>query len=124
MGPQNPWRNEQRRSSRYELSQLIDKLNDRFGTDFKPADQLFFDQVTEAAIENETLKTAAEVNTLDNFRHAPLASARPQTIIGQNGVMARGDSVAILNRQKAALTSGFLVFGCNNSHLFGCGDRI
>jgi type I restriction enzyme, R subunit len=51
------------------LSQLIDKLNDRFGTDFKPADQLFFDQVTEAAIENETLKTAAQVNTLDNFGH-------------------------------------------------------
>lgn len=51
------------------LSQLIDKLNDRFGTDFKPADQLFFDQVTEAAVENETLRTAANVNTLDNFRH-------------------------------------------------------
>jgi type I restriction enzyme, R subunit len=51
------------------LSQLIDKLNERFGTDFKPADQLFFDQVTEAALENETLKTAAQVNTLENFRH-------------------------------------------------------
>ncbi|AWO92414.1 type I restriction endonuclease subunit R [Bradyrhizobium diazoefficiens] len=51
------------------LSQLVDKLNDRFGTDFKQADQLFFDQVAEAAIENETLKTAASVNTLDNFRH-------------------------------------------------------
>ena len=51
------------------LSQLIDKLNDRFGTDFKPADQLFFDQVTEAAIENKTLKTAAQVNSLDNFKH-------------------------------------------------------
>jgi type I restriction enzyme R subunit len=51
------------------LSELIDKLNERFGTDFKPADQLFFDQVTEAAIENETLQTAARVNTLDNFRH-------------------------------------------------------
>ncbi len=51
------------------LSLLIDKLNERFGTDFKPADQLFFDQVTEAAVESETLKTAAKVNTLDNFRH-------------------------------------------------------
>ena len=61
-------------TGRYEsktvvLSQLIDTLNERFGTDFKPADQLFFDQVTEAAIENETLKTAAKVNTLDNFKH-------------------------------------------------------
>jgi type I restriction enzyme, R subunit len=34
------------------LSQLIDKLNERFGTDFKPADQLFFDQIAEAAVEN------------------------------------------------------------------------
>lgn len=51
------------------LSQLVDKLNERFGTDFKPADQLFFDQITEAAIDNETLKTAANVNTLENFRH-------------------------------------------------------
>jgi hypothetical protein len=51
------------------LSQLIDKMNERFGTDFKPADQLFFDQVTEAAVENETLKTAAKVNSLENFRH-------------------------------------------------------
>jgi type I restriction enzyme R subunit len=51
------------------LSQLIDKLNERFGTDFKPADQLFFDQITEAAIENETLKTAANVNSLENFKH-------------------------------------------------------
>lgn len=51
------------------LSQLIDKLNERFGTDFKPADQLFFDQVTEAAVESDTLRTAARANTLDNFKH-------------------------------------------------------
>lgn len=51
------------------LSRLVDKLNDRFGTDFKQADQLFFDQVAEAAVENETLKTAAQANTLDNFKH-------------------------------------------------------
>jgi type I restriction enzyme R subunit len=51
------------------LSQLIDKLNERFGTDFKPADQLFFDQVTEAAVESDTLRMAARANTLDNFRH-------------------------------------------------------
>jgi type I restriction enzyme R subunit len=51
------------------LSQLIDKLNGRFGTDFKPADQLFFDQIAEAAVENETLKTAAKVNSMENFKH-------------------------------------------------------
>jgi type I restriction enzyme R subunit len=51
------------------LSRLVDKLNDRFGTDFKQADQLFFDQVAETAAGNETLKTAAQANTLDNFKH-------------------------------------------------------
>jgi type I restriction enzyme, R subunit len=51
------------------LWQLIAQLNERFGTDFKPADQLFFDQVAEAAVDNETLQTAAKVNTLDNFKH-------------------------------------------------------
>jgi type I restriction enzyme, R subunit len=50
------------------LSQLVDKLNERFGTDFKPADQLFFDQIAEAAVDNDTLKTAAKVNTLENFK--------------------------------------------------------
>jgi type I restriction enzyme R subunit len=50
------------------LSQLVDKLNERFGTDFKPADQLFFDQIAEAAVENETLRTAAKVNSMENFK--------------------------------------------------------
>jgi len=51
-----------------ELSQLIDLLNDRFGTDFKPADQLFFDQIKEEAVADENLRQAARVNTMDNFK--------------------------------------------------------
>ena len=49
------------------LSSLINKLNERFGTKFKPADQLFFDQVTETAAANEKLQEAAKVNTIENF---------------------------------------------------------
>lgn len=49
------------------LSQLIDSLNQRFGTDFTPADQLFFEQITETAIANDHLKQAAQVNTKENF---------------------------------------------------------
>jgi type I restriction enzyme R subunit len=49
------------------LSQLIDSLNERFGTDFTPADQLFFEQITETAIANDHLKQAAQVNTKENF---------------------------------------------------------
>ncbi|MBE9128864.1 MULTISPECIES: type I restriction endonuclease subunit R [unclassified Coleofasciculus] len=49
------------------LSQLIDSLNERFGTDFTLADQLFFEQITESAIANDNLKQAALVNTKENF---------------------------------------------------------
>ena len=42
-----------------KLSELIDILNERFGTDFTQADQLFFDQIQEEAIESESLKKAA-----------------------------------------------------------------
>lgn len=50
-----------------ELSQLIDILNERFGTEFKPADQLFFDSIREDAAADTTLREAAMVNTMENF---------------------------------------------------------
>jgi type I restriction enzyme, R subunit len=50
-----------------QLSLLVDRLNERFGTDFTKADELFFDQVAEAAILNERLQDAAKVNSLENF---------------------------------------------------------
>lgn len=49
------------------LSQLIDVVNGRFGTDFNQADQLFFDQVVEAAISDDGLRQAAAVNPEDKF---------------------------------------------------------
>ena len=49
------------------LSQLIDIVNARFGTDFNQADQLFFDQVVEAAMTNEGVQQAATVNPGDKF---------------------------------------------------------
>lgn len=49
------------------LSRLIDVVNDRFGTDFNQADQLFFDQIVEAAISDAALKQAAAVNPGDKF---------------------------------------------------------
>lgn len=51
------------------LSELIDILNERFGTDFTQADQLFFDQIQEEAIESETLRKAAATNSKDDFRY-------------------------------------------------------
>lgn len=49
------------------LSRLIDIVNERFGTDFNQADQLFFDQIVEAAIADEGIRQAASVNPGDKF---------------------------------------------------------
>ena len=51
------------------LSELIDLLNARFGTDFTQADQLFFDQIQEEALESDALQQAAETNSKDDFRY-------------------------------------------------------
>ncbi len=53
-----------------ELSQLIDILNQRFGTDFKPGDQLFFDSIREDAVSDSYLREAAMANTMENFGYA------------------------------------------------------
>lgn len=55
------------RESRIALSHLIDLINARFGTDFNQADQLFFDQIVEAAAHSAALHQAAQVNTPDTF---------------------------------------------------------
>lgn len=52
-----------------QLSTLVNQLNERFGTEFTLADQLFFDQVIATAIEDQKIREAAEVNTYDNFMH-------------------------------------------------------
>ncbi|MFA5618318.1 MAG: DEAD/DEAH box helicase family protein, partial [Syntrophorhabdaceae bacterium] len=52
-----------------ELSALIDILNEKFGTEFKPGDQLFFDSIKEDAVSTANLKQAAIVNTLDGFSY-------------------------------------------------------
>lgn len=49
------------------LSRLIDVINERFGTDFTDADQLFFDQIIEAAVEDGSLREAAAVNPEEKF---------------------------------------------------------
>ena len=49
------------------LSRLIDLVNEHFGTDFNEADQLFFDQVVEAAMADEGLRQAAAVNPAEKF---------------------------------------------------------
>lgn len=52
-----------------KLSRLIDIVNERFGTDFKPADELFFNQIREEAIADESLRQAAIANPIENFKY-------------------------------------------------------
>jgi type I restriction enzyme R subunit len=49
------------------LSEIIDILNEKFGTNFTKADQLFFDQVTEMAKTDEEVLQKAGANAFDNF---------------------------------------------------------
>jgi len=54
-------------SDEIELSRLIDILNERFGTEFKPGDQLFFESIREDAVADSGLRQAAMANTMENF---------------------------------------------------------
>lgn len=52
------------------LSEIIDVLNERFGTEFEEADRLFFEQIEAEMMEDSTLQTQARVNKLDTFKYA------------------------------------------------------
>ena len=49
------------------LSSIVDHLNERFGTEFTEADQLFFDQIRATAESNESIAEVALANNLENF---------------------------------------------------------
>lgn len=51
------------------LSEIINLLNDRFGTDFTEADKLFFDQIEEEMVLDEKLGMQARSNTMENFKY-------------------------------------------------------
>ena len=55
------------RDEEVPLSRLIDVMNARFATDFTDADQLFFDQIIEAALGETSLQEAAAANPEDKF---------------------------------------------------------
>ncbi|RBP52899.1 type I restriction endonuclease subunit R [Arenicella xantha] len=50
------------------LSRLIDLINERFGENLNEADQLFFDQITEAATQVDAIRQAAENNPIGKFQ--------------------------------------------------------
>jgi type I restriction enzyme, R subunit len=56
-----------RKDTAVHLSTLVDSLNEKFGTSFTEADQLFFDQVRATAEHDEKIVEAAQANNLTNF---------------------------------------------------------
>ncbi|MCD4671652.1 MAG: DEAD/DEAH box helicase family protein, partial [Anaerolineaceae bacterium] len=52
-----------------KLSEIIEILNQRFGTEFTEADRYFFSQIEEELIQDETLSQQARNNSIDNFRY-------------------------------------------------------
>ncbi len=51
------------------LSEIIEVLNERFGTEFKEADRLFFHQIEEEMAANTKLVEQAHSNTIENFKY-------------------------------------------------------
>ena len=51
-----------------KLSEIVGVLNDRFGTDFTRADQLWFDQIIEDMSGNKELEDQARNNPIENFK--------------------------------------------------------
>jgi type I restriction enzyme R subunit len=51
------------------ISEIIEVLNDKLGTDFTTSDQLFFDQIEEDMVQDDSLAKQAQSNTKDNFKY-------------------------------------------------------
>jgi len=51
------------------ISKIIEVLNEKLGTDFTSSDQLFFDQIEEEMVQDETLAQQAKSNTKENFKY-------------------------------------------------------
>ena len=50
------------------LSEIIERLNERFGTNFTEADRYIFEQVKAQAVSDETVRETVRANPLDGFR--------------------------------------------------------
>lgn len=49
------------------LSQIIERINERFGTNFDPDDRVFYDAIAEKLIKRSDVQQAAAANSSENF---------------------------------------------------------
>lgn len=66
------------------LSAIINRLNERFGTDFTDTDRLSYEQIKEDIINNDDLAQKARSNTRDNFKFS-YEKAFLDIVIGRMG---------------------------------------
>lgn len=74
------------------LSEIIQALNDRFGTDFSEEDRLFFEQIKEKAAKDERIIQTAMANPLDKFElgiKALIESLMMQRMAENDGIVTR-----------------------------------
>ena len=71
------------------LSEIIARLNDRFGTSFTDEDRLFFEQLKERAVRDEDVRNLASANTFEKFT----LGLRPQLEKLMIGRMADNDAI-------------------------------
>ncbi|MCY4390664.1 MAG: type I restriction endonuclease [Chloroflexi bacterium] len=74
------------------LSEIIDQLNERFGTNFTDEDRLFFEQVKERALRDEDVRQIAVANPFDKF------SLGIRERVGQMMVERMGENDALVTR--------------------------
>jgi type I restriction enzyme R subunit len=67
-GPTDVGTGRGRESDTAKLSEIVEVLNDRFGTEFTKADQLWFDQIIEDMSADQELKDQAQNNPIENFK--------------------------------------------------------
>jgi len=74
------------------LSEIIQALNERFGTDFTNEDRLFFDQIMEKASKDERVIQTAMANPLDKFElgiKTIIESLMMQRMAENDGIVTR-----------------------------------
>ena len=64
-----------------QMSDIIEKINERFGTDFNLADKLNFDKYIYELTQNETIIKQAKTNNLENFKKGKIKDIAYQIVI-------------------------------------------
>ncbi len=84
-----------------QLSQIVDAINTRFGTEFTEADQLLFDQVGIDLLNDDVIVKQAKTNTFESFLQGSLRNKSIEKFIDRMDINNSTTS-SILNNEKLA----------------------